>query len=173
MLKSVGGSQAASVQAVTRYYIPWNRSGAHHGSNVRTGDSDALALHVSYDQTNLRPGNEIHCRVHAERTGFRGYGMLLAEIGLPPGSVVDRSSLEKAMNRSDWNISQYEIRPDRVVIYLWPKAGGTDFDFTFHERYEVNALTAPSVLYDYYNPDAQAVVQPTRMDVRETRMARR
>jgi len=37
----------------------------------------------------------------------------------------------------------------------------------------VNALTAPSVLYDYYNPDAQTVVRPTRMDVKETRVANR
>jgi hypothetical protein len=170
-LKTAGESQTASVQAVTRYYIPWDRSSAHTGSNVRTGDSDALALRVSYDQTNLRVGNDIHCRVHAERVGFRGYGMLLAEVGLPPGAVVDRSSLEKAMNGSDWSISQYEIRPDRLVVYLWPRAGGTDFDFTFRERYEVNALTGPSVLYDYYNPDAQTVVQPTRIDVREDRVA--
>jgi hypothetical protein len=98
--------------------------------------------------------------------------MLLAEIGLPPGAVVDRSSLEKAMNDADWNISQHEIRPDKLV-YLRPKAGGTDFDFTFRVRYEVNALTAPSVLYDCYNPEAQTVVRPTRIDVKETRVANR
>jgi hypothetical protein len=99
--------------------------------------------------------------------------MLLAEIGLPPGAVVDRSSLEKAMNDADWNISQYEIRPDRLVVCLWPKAEGTDFDFTFRERYEVNALPAPSVLYDHCNSDGQTVVRPTRIDVKETRVANR
>lgn len=170
-MKTVGEFQTASVQAVTRYYIPWDRSSAQKGSNLRTGDSDALALRVRYDQTHLTPGRDIHCRVHAERVGFRAYGMLLAEVGLPPGAVVDRSSLEKAMTGSDWSISQYEIRPDRLVVYLWPRAGGTDFDFSFRARYEVNALTAPSVLYDYYNPDAQAVVQPTRIDAREDRVA--
>ena len=172
-IKSAGQSQAASAQVVTRYYIAWDHSLAQNGTNIRTGDSDALKLRVTYDDTALRPGADIHCRVHAERIGFRGYGMLLGEIGLPPGAVVDRSSLEKAMNGSDWNISQYEIRPDRVIVYLWPKAGGIDFNFTFRERYEVNALTAPSVLYDYYNPDAQAVVRPSRIDVRETNLAKR
>jgi A-macroglobulin receptor binding domain/A-macroglobulin TED domain len=172
-VNSTGKSQAVSAQAVTRYYVLWDHSSAQNVSNIRTGDSDALKLRVNYDETGLRPGTDIHCRVHAERIGFRGYGMLLAEIGLPPGAVVDRNSLEKAMNGSDWDISQYEIRPDRIVVYLWPKAGGTDFVFTFRERYEVNALTAPSVLYDYYNPDAQTVVRPTRMDVREIHVASR
>ena len=100
--------------------------------------------------------------------------MLLAEIGLPPGAVVDRSSLDKAKNASGaWSISQYEIRPDRLVVYLWAQPGGTDFEFAFRERYGIDALTAPSDLYDYYNPDAQTVVTPTRIEVQETELAAR
>jgi hypothetical protein len=124
-----------------------------------------LALRVHYDHTQVKPDEEVHCQVHAERIGFRGYGMLLAEVGLPPGVVVDRASLEKAMTGAGWEISQYEIQPDRLVVYLWPKAGGTDFEFSFRPRYGMNALTAPSVLYDYYNPEAQVVVQPSRIEV--------
>jgi hypothetical protein len=160
-----GGSQASSVQAVVRYYIPWNQSAARSEVGHRTGDSDALALRVHYDHTQVKPDEEVHCQVHAERIGFRGYGMLLAEVGLPPGVVVDRASLEKAMTGAGWEISQYEIQPDRLVVYLWPKAGGTDFEFSFRPRYGMNALTAPSVLYDYYNPEAQVVVQPSRIEV--------
>ena len=44
---------------------------------------------------------EINCTVEAERIAFRGYGMLLAEIGLPPGADVDRASLEKARELSE------------------------------------------------------------------------
>jgi hypothetical protein len=28
------------------------------------------------------------------------------------------------MKGSDWSISQYDVLPDRVVVYLWPRAGG-------------------------------------------------
>jgi hypothetical protein len=159
-----GESQASSAQAVVRYYIPWSSAMKSEDAH-RTGDSDALALRVHYDHTDVNPDEEVHCQVHAERIGFRGNGMLLAEVGLPPGVVVDRASLEKAMTDSGWEISQYEIRPDRLVVYLWPKAGGTDFEFSFRARYGMNALTAPSVLYDYYNPEAQVVVQPSRIVV--------
>jgi len=161
-----GESPAASLQAVARYYIPWDQTAAKSERGFRTGDSDALALRVKYDRTQVKPEEDIHCEVHAERIGFRGYGMLLAEVGLPPGAVVDRASLERAMSGNTWEISQYEIRPDRVVVYLWPKAGGTDFEFSFRARYGMSALTAPSTLYDYYNPEAQVVVQPVRIEVR-------
>jgi hypothetical protein len=30
----------------------------------------------------------------------------------------------------------------------------------------MSALTAPSILYDYYNPEARVVVQPARIEVR-------
>jgi hypothetical protein len=58
------------------------------------------------------------------------------------------------------------VEPDRVIVYLWPRAGGTSFSFSFTTRFGFDAETAPSILYDYYNPDARAVVAPTRITVR-------
>jgi hypothetical protein len=76
---------------------------------------------------------------------------------------VDRASLDKAMTASGWDINQFDVLPDRVVVYLWPRAGGTTFSFGFKTRFGINAETARSVLYDYYNPDAQAIVPPARL----------
>jgi hypothetical protein len=92
--------------------------------------------------------------------------MLLAEVGLPPGADVDRASIERAMKEAGSGLSRYDILPDRLVFYLWPHAGGTRFDFKFRPRYGINALTAPSQIYDYYNPEARAVVAPTRFVIR-------
>jgi hypothetical protein len=44
------------------------------------------------------------------------------------------------------------------VLYLWPSAGGIKFQFSFRPRFGMNAMSAPSILYDYYNPEANAVV---------------
>ncbi len=85
--------------------------------------------------------------------------MLLAEIGTPPGADVSRESLEAAME-NDWSISRYDILPDRIVLYMWSKAGGTKFNFKFKPRYGINAQTPASVVYDYYNPEAHATVAP-------------
>jgi hypothetical protein len=102
--------------------------------------------------------------VHAERVGFRGYGMMLAEVGIPPGAEVDRESLERSLQERS-GPSRYDVLPDRVIFYLWPSAGGSDFTFQFRPRFAMQAETAPSLLYDYYNPDATVTVQPTRFDV--------
>jgi hypothetical protein len=125
-----------------------------------------LRLSVAYDRASAAVGEDVTCSVEAERVGHSGYGMLLAEVGLPPGAEVDRASLERTMKESGWAINSYDLLPDRLVVYLWPAGGGTRFTFKFRPRYGLDALTAPSQLYDYYNPEARAVVAPTRFVIR-------
>ena len=165
-IKRVRGSSPASVQAVATYYLPWRESVATQNANWHANGSSGLRLITKFDKTEGNVGDQINCHVEAERIGFNGYGMMLAEIGLPPGADVDRASLETAMKGSDWSISQYDILPDRVIVYLWPRAGGTKFDFKFRPRFGLNAQTAASLVYDYYNPEARAIVSPTRFVVK-------
>lgn len=153
-------SSPASVQAVATYYVPWPES------QVSRNGSGDLRLVTKFDKTEAKISDEITCHVEAERIGFRGYGMMLAEIGLPPGADVDRASLDKAIKESNWGINQYDILPDRIIVYLWPRAGGTKFDFKFKPRFGLKAQTAASLVYDYYNPEARAVVAPTKFVVK-------
>jgi hypothetical protein len=156
----------ASAQAVTTYYVPWSASSASTTIAARPGASSGMRLLSKFDHTEGNVGDQINCHVEAERIGFRGYGMMLAEIGLPPGAEVDRESLERAVKSSDWAINQYDILPDRVVVYLWPRAGGVNFDFKIRPRFGLKAKTAPSVIYDYYNPEARAVVAPAQFTIK-------
>ncbi|HKR13850.1 MAG TPA: alpha-2-macroglobulin family protein [Pyrinomonadaceae bacterium] len=151
-IKRPKGLPFASVQAVANYYVSWSDS-------KPAGAKTDLRLQVKFDKTDAKINDEITCRVEAERVGFRGYGMMLAEIGIPPGAEVDRSSLQTALkNRT---INQYDVLPDRVVVYLWPRAGGVSFNFKFRPRFGLKAKTAASTLYDYYNPEAAVVVAPS------------
>ena len=165
-IRRASGSSPASVQAVATYYVPWAESIATQNENWRANGSSGLRLVTRFDKTEGKISDQINCHVEAERIGFSGYGMMLAEIGLPPGADVDRASLESAMKGSDWSLTQYDILPDRVVVYLWPRAGGTKFDFTFRPRFGLRAQTAASLMYDYYNPEARAIVAPTKFVVK-------
>ena len=159
------GSFRASLQMLADYYVPWAPAALGGEPEQEAKVSDALQLSVHFDKQSANVGEIVQCSVDAERIGFRGYGMLLAEIGLPPGAEVDRSSLERAMKASGWDINEYDVLPDKLIVYLWPHAGGTKFSFTFKPRYGLKALSAPSILYDYYNPEAHAIVAPTKFTV--------
>jgi A-macroglobulin TED domain/Alpha-2-macroglobulin family/Carboxypeptidase regulatory-like domain/MG2 domain/A-macroglobulin receptor binding domain/Macroglobulin domain MG3/Alpha-2-macroglobulin bait region domain len=158
-IRRASGSSFASVQGIVNYYVPWSAVKVENHSS-------GLRLVAKFDKTEGKVNDRITCHVEAERVGFSGYGMMLAEIGLPPGAEVDRSSLEMAMKNSGWTFTQYDVLPDRVVVYLWPRAGGVKFDFQFRPRFGLNAKTAPSVIYDYYNPEARAVAAPLTFRVK-------
>jgi hypothetical protein len=164
-IRRAADSSRASVQLLADYYVPWTHASVGTDLHQEATASDALRLTVHFDKQSANVGESVLCSVDAERVGFRGYGMLLGEIGLPPGAEVDRASLELAMKASDWDINQYDVLPDRLIVYLWPHAGGTKFSFTFKPRFGLKALTAPSILYDYYNPEVHAVVEPTQFVV--------
>ena len=85
--------------------------------------------------------------------------MILAEIGLPPGADVDRAGLEKA--QAENRFSSYDVLPDKILIYAWAQSFPMNFSFKFKPRYGIKAQTAPSVIYDYYNEEARAVIAPT------------
>src|SRR5205807_3402357 len=84
------------------------------GSSVPSGDAESLRYSVKFDRSAASVGDLIQCTVHAERVGFRGYGMMLAEVGLPPGADVDRASLNSAVSSAGWYLQSYEVQPDRA-----------------------------------------------------------
>lgn len=161
-IKINGGSAAMMAQVVAAHYVDWANV-VTDGRN--TNQSRQLRLAYNCDKRDAKIMDEVTCAVEAERIGFRGYGMLLAEIGLPPGADVDRASLEKAKDENR-NFSRYDVLPDKIIVYLWAQAGGTKFNFKFKPRYGIKAQTAPSIVYDYYNPEAQATLAPLKFTVK-------
>jgi hypothetical protein len=161
-IQRVGDNSAMQTNVITSYYIPWPQAEATQTESFKSGDTRALKLKVGFDRQEAKVGEALACRVEAERIGFAGYGMMIAEIGLPPGAEVDRESLEQAKQTG---VDGYEVQPDRVVFYLWPSAGGSKFQFIFRPRFGISAMSAPSILYDYYNPEAKAAVLPLRFNV--------
>lgn len=149
-------------QLVATHYVDWRDS--QSTKQISSGNR-ALRLDYKCDRRDAAIMQEVSCSVDAERIGFRGYGMLLAEIGTPPGADVSRESLEAAL-QSNVGLSRYDILPDRIVLYMWARAGGTKFNFKFRPRYAINAQTPASIVYDYYNPEAQATVVPLRFEVK-------
>lgn len=162
-LEIVSSTNAAVMaQVVQIHYIDW-KDAQVAGEN--TNNSRQLQLDYNCDKQNAKIMEEVSCSVKAERVGFKGYGMLLAEIGIPPGADVSRESLQAAMD-SDWSLSRYDILPDRIIIYMWSKAGGTNINFKFKPRYGINAQTPASFVYDYYNDEAKATLAPMKFEVK-------
>ncbi len=178
------GASPATAQLVADLYLPWPRMGLHAPSaqaacpltpedeRGRTPpprttcstvvNSERLTLSQTYSTTHPTSDTPVRVTAHLERIGFRGYGMLVAELGLPPGADIDRATLDLAQAASHGSLNHYEVLPDRILLYLWPRAGGLDLRYAFTIRYPIDALSSPSTLYDNYNPDARTTLPPSR-----------
>ena len=60
--------------------------------------------------------------VLVSRSSCRGYSMVIAEVGLPPGAEVDRGTLANIVDDSSSGVDSFEVAPDHVTFYVWPRA---------------------------------------------------
>ncbi|HEY8563502.1 MAG TPA: MG2 domain-containing protein [Pyrinomonadaceae bacterium] len=153
-IKTAGARNLTMAQVVSQYYVDWNEA---------REVSPYFDLRIEFDKLQAKPTEEITCRVGAQRKNNQ-FGMVLTEIGLPPGADVDRGSLERA--KADSYFSSFDVLPDRIVIYSWMGSQPLEFAFKFRPRFGLNAQSAPSQIYDYYNEEARAIVAPARFEVK-------
>jgi len=156
-----GGSDWTLVQATVRYAAPWD------APSPSSAPAEGLVFERHCGPADVSVGQPVRCWVRAGRRSLRGLGMLIAEIGLPPGAQVDRDELEREVDRGR-GLDHYQIRPDRVVLYLWPRARVLELTVPFTPRFAADAQSVRSVLYDYYNPDERTVLRPERFRIGAT-----
>jgi uncharacterized protein YfaS (alpha-2-macroglobulin family) len=161
---AAGDAAFANAQMTAWFYVPWAQAAVGRTRTTVPGKDFGLDFGYECDATAASVGRPITCTVSARRFGSEGYGMMLAEVGLPPGADVDRASLGKLLD--NWTIERYELQPDRIVFYLWSSAAeGERFTFRFTPRYAIRAKAAPAMLTDYYNPDLSTVLAPQSFNV--------
>jgi len=148
-------SRAQQVQVSAAWYEVW-------GPKRKARELD---LEVHYSALTAAVNDSISCDVVITRPSFRGYGMMIATVGLPPGAEVDRGGLESLIGDRNSGVDSYEVEPDHVTFYVWPRAADVKFRFAFRPRYPMKARAAQSVLYDYYNPDERVVLEPAKFAV--------
>jgi len=84
----------------------------------------------------------------------------MAEIGMPPGAVVDRPGLQVELSDS-----RFEILQDRVILYFWPRPEEQIIDISFRAEIPGEFRNAPSSLSDYYNPLNRIDLPPSQFNV--------
>jgi hypothetical protein len=144
-------------QVVTRYAVRW--------SSVPKVE-DGLSLSVGYTVARPRVGTKIPCRVRLKNTRKTAASNPLIELGLPPGCVPDRETLDAMVEKGE--ISRYELPPGRAVFYLSDLAAGKSVGLAFPvvPRFAGTLRSVPSTACLYYNPEVRAVARPATIVVR-------
>jgi hypothetical protein len=144
-------------QLAGTHYLPWDM--------VPPEPEGPLAIDVVYDKTELATDDVINVRVTVSNSDPSETGMMMAELGLPPGFDLDTSKLDAILG---WGqVARYEKTALRLVVYLEPIKPGSPvvFEYALRATEPLEATAPESEAYLYYNRSVRAESGPVRLVV--------
>ena len=145
-------------QLTGAYYLPW--------TDVEPEVTGPLAIDVQYDKTTLATNDTVTVSVSVTNSDPEQTGMMMAEMGLPPGFDLDPALLDAVVGQGV--VAKYELRPLRLVVYLEPVKPGAPavFQYGLRARYPLEATAPKSEAYLYYNKAITAEAGPVALEVK-------
>jgi hypothetical protein len=154
-----------SYRLAVRYYTPWNLPAAPSIETIGEADP-SLSLTVKLDRTNFRLGDIGTATAHLIRDGGSlTRGMILVELGLPPGFRLTPEALSQLQT---YPVKRVEQGARGVFLYLEDPGAGADLYFTMPMvamRGVKKVLFPKSRAYFYYQPWIEALTNPIQLNV--------
>jgi hypothetical protein len=152
------GEQRLAYQVVGRHFEP---------HKARPAAPAALELAVNYDRTRLTTRDHLLCQATLKYHGKEPTGMVMVELGVPPGFDVDRDEFSALVAAG--KVKKFEAAPDRVALYLGEVAAGSTQTFacTLRPKYPLRVTAPPAVAYEYYTPASRSTTDAVELTVEE------
>jgi hypothetical protein len=148
---------AAGYQVTLRYHVP----------GVKAPDRrEPLAISLVYDRTELAVQDTVTATATVVNQMQETAPMVLLDLPIPPGFALEAEDLSKLVTAG--SIAKYQVNPRTAVVYLRGLEPGESLQLRYRLRATMPVkVTAPSArVYEYYDPDKQAVSQTARLIVR-------
>jgi len=124
-----------------------------------------LAIDVAYDKTELASDDIINVQVTVTNSDPNESGMMMAELGLPPGFDLDTSALDAILGQG--KVARYEKTALRLVVYLEPirPEAPVTFGYVLRATAPLEATAPESEAYLYYNREVRTGSAPVHLVV--------
>ena len=151
------GKGSALYQIVARCYLPWQGKPA--------AAKEPLSIAVSYDKTELAQADTLTAKVVIENNRPARANMVIVDLGVPPGFDVEAGDLAELVG--DKTIARFNLTGRQIIVYLEQveQQKPVEFSYRLKAKFPVKAKTPKSTVYEYYNPDVNAEVQPQELTV--------
>ncbi len=155
----VEGESAAMYQVVGRYWLPWNE--------VAPEERSPLSVKVSYDNTSISKDDVLRAQVRMQYHGKAPTFMIVLDLGIPPGFVVDTSGFEKMVEKK--TIDRFGATSRQITLYfgtIQPEQV-VEFGYELRPKYPIRAKTPKTTAYEYYSPDRKGESRPVEIEVKD------
>jgi hypothetical protein len=156
------GSGGLAYQVVGRYFTPWEKTVA----------KDALSIDVAYDRSSLMQ-NDLATATTTIHNNLRGTAnMVMVDLGIPPGFELLSEDLqtfeEKSREAATGRLEKFSLTATQAILYFNALAPDQTVKLSVRLRakYPIHARTFQSRVYEYYDPQVSATVQPQTLEVK-------
>ncbi len=163
------GSGSLAYQVAGRYFVPWQAR----------AEAEALSIEVAYDRTTLARNDIATATATVRNNLTKTANMVMVDLGIPPGFELLTEDLQGYQDRTAGaragRLEKFSLTATQAILYfnaLSPREA-VSLKFRLRAKYPIRAKTFASRVYEYYDPQVQAVARPVQMVVREQNAERR
>jgi len=155
---SFAGEGALLYQVVGRFYDA-------EPFRVNLQLEEPLAIDLKYDRTRLATDDLLNVEATVAWRQPGRAKMVIVDLGLPPGFSLIPDDLDCLVQQE--KIQKYDTTGRQIIVYLDELAQGAPLTVSYQLRakYPLNAKTARSSVYEYYNPTSRAEAEPIELEV--------
>jgi len=156
------GKGGLAYQIVGSYFLAWDEKPAN----------EPLSINVSYDRTHLAQDDIATATATIKNNLDKSANMVMVDLGIPPGfdllSEDLQTYIEKSAGRKSGHLEKFTQTATQAILYFDSLAPGSTLTLSFrlHAKYPIRARTFRSRVYEYYDPDVNAVARPVQLEVK-------
>ena len=157
------GKGSLAYQVVGRHFVPWDEKPVN----------EPLSIKVDYDRTRLAQDDIASATVTVKNNLPKVANMVMVDLGIPPGFDLLSEDLqafqEKTAGRKGGRLEKFSLTATQAILYFDSVAPGDPVTLRFRLRakYPIRARTFQSRVYEYYDPEVNAVARPVQLEVRK------
>ncbi len=157
------GKGGLAYQVAGRYFVPWTERPAR----------EPLSIEVTYDRTTLSQDDIATVTATLKNNLGKAANMVMIDLGIPPGFDLLSEDLqayqEKSGGQKSGRLEKFQLTATQAILYFDSIASGDTLTLRYRLRakYPVRARTFASRVYEYYDPDVNAVARPVQLEVRK------
>ncbi len=161
------GDNALEIEYSGKGNLMWQMTGSHWlpWTDIAPEKTGALSIDLVYDKTELSTDDTIKVMVTVTNSDKSNTGMVMVDLGLPPGFALDTSGIEAA--KAKGLVHKWEKTNTQLLVYVTSVKAETPVVFTYDliAQYPLNASAPKSQTYFYYNTTEKAEAGPVGLKV--------
>ena len=156
------GTGSLAYQVVGRTFIPWL---------AEANAGEALSIDVHYDRTHLVENDIATATATVHNNLKKAANMVMVDLGIPPGFELQTEDLqtyqEKSAAAGNGKLEKFSLTATQAILYFNALGPGqtVTLSYRLHAKYPIRARTFESKVYEYYEPEIKATMQPVELEV--------